>query len=126
MSLFSWRFNLGYADALAGRHGTHRFQAGLRDRPRVLRTFPKLQQNSCKYYRSIDLFRNKILSVALLGGRPSGEKAAQRWKCQHQRNCRLAYWVNSLKVPRRNQPVNFQHSHLRNEPVNHLHYQMHN
>jgi len=35
----------------------------------VLRAFPKLQQDSCKYYRWIDLFRNKILSVALLGGK---------------------------------------------------------
>jgi TonB family protein len=40
----------------------------------VLRTFPKLQQDSWKYYRSIDWVRTKILSVAL-GGRPSGEKA---------------------------------------------------
>ncbi len=27
----------------------------------VFTMFPKLQQNSCKYYRSIDLVRKKIL-----------------------------------------------------------------
>ena len=33
----------------------------------VFRMFPKLQQDSCKYYRSIDSVGNKILSVALGG-----------------------------------------------------------
>ena len=42
----------------------------------LFRTFPKLQQDSCKYYRSIDLFRKKILSVALLGGEAIREQAA--------------------------------------------------
>ena len=55
-------------NASASQLQKDRFQAGLRDRTGVLGAFPKLQQNSCKYYRSIDLFRNKILSVALLGG----------------------------------------------------------
>jgi hypothetical protein len=33
----------------------------------VFGMFPKLQQNSCEYYRSIDLVRKKILLVALGG-----------------------------------------------------------
>ena len=33
----------------------------------AFRMFPKLQQDSCKYYRSIDSVGNKILSVALGG-----------------------------------------------------------
>ena len=44
----------------------------------MLKTFPKLQQDSCKYYRSIDLFRNKILSVALLGGTANRGKGRRK------------------------------------------------
>ena len=44
----------------------------------VLGAFPKLQQDSCEYYRSIDLFRNKILSVALLGGTANRGKGRRK------------------------------------------------
>jgi TonB family protein len=55
--------------ARAGSRPAHAIARG------VLRMFPKLQQDSCKYYRSIDSVGNKILSVALRG-KANREKAA--------------------------------------------------
>ena len=45
----------------------------------VFRMFPKLQQDSYKYYRSIDSVGNKILSVALLGGTANRGKGRRNY-----------------------------------------------
>ena len=51
----------------------NRLKAAQSSRTGVFRMFPKRQQDSFKYYRSIDSVGNKILSVALGGKADRGK-----------------------------------------------------